>query len=308
MPFLRQRQFDVHAVVSSSAPPDNTEGVTWHRCDLLDSEQLTSLMKEVSPELLLHLAWFTRPGEYWTSDKNLDGVRASLELAEAFAANGGSRAVLAGSCAEYDWRYGYCSESVTPMAPSTLYGTCKHSLNLMTSAFFEKHNISNAWGRIFYVYGPNEHKDRLVPSVARALLQGEPAFCSSGQQVRDFLYVQDVAAAFVALLQSEVQGNVNIASGTPKSVRDLAFSVAAEIGRPDLIRLCAREETRNEAPLVVAHVERLKNDVGFEPSYKLSEGIRRCIDWWRNRDRIPEFMDNSPDLLAAESRFAPTIT
>lgn len=247
---------------------------------------MAELMEEVAPQYLLHLAWYARPREYWTSDKNLDWVAASLELAGAFARNGGRRAVTAGTCAEYDWRHGYCSENVTPLAPATLYGACKHSLNLMTDAFFTKHGISSAWGRIFYVYGPHEYQERLVPTVVRSLLQGEPAFCSSGQQVRDFLHVEDVAAAFVALLQSGLQGNINIASGVPCSIKDIASTIASEIGRPDLLHLGAQEREKIEAPLVVALTDRLHNELRFEPSYQLEDGIRQTIEWWRDNARI----------------------
>ena len=73
---------------------------------------------------------------------------------------------------------------------------------------FEAHGI-------FFLYGPHEPPGRLIPSVIQALLKGEFARCSHGRQIRDFLYVEDVAEAFVALLDSDITGPVNIASGSP---------------------------------------------------------------------------------------------
>ena len=288
LPLLQRNLFEVHAVSSSPSPAslEIAGGIHWHQTDLLDRRQLTNLMKEVAPQSLLHLAWYAQPREYWTSDKNLEWVQASLELARCFAANGGRRAVIAGSCAEYDWSDGYCAEAVTPLVPTTLYGSCKHSLNLITEAFFKKHGISSAWGRIFYVYGPHEYQERLVPTVVRSLLQGEPAFCSSGDQVRDFLHVEDVAAAFVALLQSDLQGSINIASGIPCSIKDIATTIASEIGRPDLLRLGAREREKIEAPVVVAITDRLHNELRFEPAYQLKDGIIQTIEWWRDSARL----------------------
>src|SRR5437763_607652 len=148
------------------------------------------------------------------------------------ASTGPTRAVLAGTCAEYDWSYGFCSEGVTPLAPQTLYGTAKHALRQVAEAFASQAGLSLAWGRIFFVYGPREDERRLVASVARALLAGEEAPTSEGSQLRDFLHVDDVAGAFAALLDAEgVTGAVNIGSGVPVSVRAVVEEVARAAGR-----------------------------------------------------------------------------
>jgi nucleoside-diphosphate-sugar epimerase len=70
----------------------------------------------------------------------------------------------------------------------------------------------------FFLYGPYENRTRLVPSIINSLLQEKTAPCSSGIQIRDYLFVEDVADAFVRLLNSSVNGPVNIASGKPVSM------------------------------------------------------------------------------------------
>lgn len=288
LPFLENEQFDIHAVSSTvdSANRAASSGVRWHRTDLLDEQQVQRLIEEVRPNYLLHLAWYTRHKQYWTASENLDWVRASLHLARRFAESGGERSVIAGSCAEYDWQFGQCVENTTPLKPESLYGVCKQALNLTTSAFFAQHGVSSAWGRIFYVYGAHEYKDRFVPSMVRSILRGETAHCSSGDQIRDFLHVEDVAAAFVSLLTSDVQGNVNIASGTPRYIKDLALTIATQIGRPDLLSFDTSNHQSADAPVVVASVERLRNELNFVPSRSLDEGLKQTIDWWRQNDKV----------------------
>ena len=100
--------------------------------------------------------------------------------------------------------------------------------------------MSLAWGRVFFVFGPHEHPARLAGSVAGALVAGQEALCSHGEQVRDFLYAPELAAAFVALLRSDVTGPVNMASGEAVALRELIEALAAAAGRPDLVRLGAR--------------------------------------------------------------------
>ena len=161
------------------------------------------------------------PGQYWISSENLRWVQASLDLVRAFGEHGGQRAVLAGTCAEYNWDYGYCTESITPLAPRTLYGACKHGLHSIAAAYAAQINLSLAWGRIFFPYGSYEHPARLPPGYSR-LLNGQPAACTPGEQIRDFLHVEDVAAAFVAILESDISGAIDVASGEPVAVKDLS--------------------------------------------------------------------------------------
>ncbi|MBN1221234.1 MAG: NAD(P)-dependent oxidoreductase [Anaerolineae bacterium] len=275
--------YQVHAVfLKHPVKFDTLPVVQWHQADLLDRLQVESLLAQVKPTHLLHLAWDVQPGTYWTDPTNLSWVQASLHLLQNFAAYGGQRVVLAGTCAEYDWSYGYCVEGTTPLKPATFYGTCKHALQLIMQAYAAQANLSAAWGRIFFLYGPYEYPDRLIAAVIRALIAGEAARCSHGQQIRDFLYVQDVADAFVALLDSEVAGTVNIASGQPVSLKEVIYKIATHFNQPDLIELGAIPAI-NDPPLLLACVQRLQNEVKWQPKYTLETGISQTINWWLNQ-------------------------
>jgi nucleoside-diphosphate-sugar epimerase len=280
LPILKARGYEVHAV-ATKAQPDAGPSVRWHVADLLDREQTESLLERVKPTHLLHLAWYTAPGRYWTAFENLDWVGASLQLLKAFPEHGGRRVVVAGTCAEYDWGEGLCSEKTTRLAPSTLYGACKHALELVVGAYARQRGLSAAWGRLFFLYGPHEHRERLVSSVILSLLRRQPAACTHGQQVRDFLYVKDAADGLVALLDSEVRGAVNVASGEPVRLRDVTDEIATQLHGADLVRLGARPAARGEPPAIVAEVTRLRDEVGWSPGYDLTRGLAETIDWWR---------------------------
>ena len=116
----------------------------------------------------------------------------------------------------------------------------------------------------------------------RSLLQGKVARCSHGNQVRDFLYVEDVADAFVALLNSEVSGPINIASGRPIALRELIYKIAAKFKREDLIQLGAISTPQDEPPLLVADVKRLQDEVGWTPKCDLDTGLEQTIEWWKH--------------------------
>jgi nucleoside-diphosphate-sugar epimerase len=175
---LRARGFEVHAVTTGESPAVAAEGdvAAWHRADLLDPAVARTLVEQVRPTHLLHLAWYAEHGLFWSSTENLRWTEASLRLLRAFGETGGERAVMAGTCAEYDWSAsGRFVEGEAPLAPATLYGTCKHALRLVGEAWCEQNGVEFAWGRIFLVFGPGEHPERLVPAVAGAVLSGQPA-------------------------------------------------------------------------------------------------------------------------------------
>ena len=174
-----------------------------------------------------------------------------------FIATRGERFLGAGTCAEYNWSYGHCSESITPLEPATLYGTCKNSLQKILASFSESISLSSAWGRVFFLYGPYEYPARLVPAVMNSLVRGELALCSHGDQIRDFMHVSDVANAFVCLLESEVTGPVNIASGIPITIKDFVYKIADRINGRDMLKFGAFPTGKNEPDLLTADVSRL---------------------------------------------------
>ncbi len=282
LPLLVARGWEVHAV-SSREVPSKEPGVIWHRADLLVPQELNAVVRSVEATHLLHLAWYMTPGRWAAAPENFLWVRASLELLLAFKEHGGARIVTSGSCLEYDWSFGYCSEDQTPRNPHTAYGVCKNALQLMTSAFAGQNGITSAWARIFFLYGPHEHPARLVTSVIRSLLRGEPARCSHGNQVRDYLFAGDVADALVALLESDITGAINIGSGQPVALKDIVLRIGERLNRPDLIRLGAIPAAPTDAPLVVADVQRLQRLLPWKPRYDLDAGLERTIEWWRSR-------------------------
>jgi nucleoside-diphosphate-sugar epimerase len=251
--------------------------------DLLDPKTHAPLLERARATHLLHLAWYAEPGKYWTSEENHRWVEASLQLLDAFAEAGGSRAVVAGTCAEYRWEdETRCVEGVTPLEPATVYGAAKNALRRAAEAWAPAAGVSFAWGRIFFVFGPHEDPRRLASSVARSLVAGEPAETSHGDQVRDFLSTVDLGDAFAALLDSGVEGAVNTASGEPVRIRDLVEALAAAAGRPDLVRLGARPANPSEPAVLTADATRLRDEVGWRPAASLEQRAAETIAWWRS--------------------------
>ncbi len=269
---------DVHATART---PIALPGVAWHCVDLMDSDQTELLLSQIRPTHLLHLAWCTEPGLFWATPANTEWENASKQLFELFIAHGGKRFVGAGSCAEYTWNVDVCRESIADGLPATLYGQSKLRTWNHIKARSREEDISSAWGRIFWLYGPNEHQSRLIPYVITNILQGLDVNCTNGEQVRDFMHLFDVADAFVRLTKMDVAGPVNIASGTPVQLRDIIMHIANRLSAPQLIKLGALKTKESEPHSVTADVEKLRTLLKFQPSIKLNDGLDDAISWWK---------------------------
>lgn len=279
---LLEKGFEVHAV-SNVEPSDELlfENVIWHKVNLLDAKEVSELTEKVKATHLLHFAWYVEHGKFWGSEQNNVWVDASLRLIKNFQTNGGNRVVVSGTCVEYELdKDDLLKENSTPLKPHTLYGKCK--LELQQKLFDTK--LNSAWGRIFFLFGENEHPNRLVSSVINSLLKDEFADCSHGEQVRDFMDVKDVADAFVALLDSDVKGAVNIASGEAGTIKSIVQEIAKLIGKNEKVRFGIVPTSENEPKRIVADVARLRDEVKWKPSKDLAERLKENIDWWKSQN------------------------
>ena len=223
---LVDRGFEVHTLGRRGGCDSIDQGLIAHVADLFDTVSVRSIVRSVAPTHLLHLAWETAPGKFWSSFNNLDWVAASVNLFRAFLDAGGRRAVFAGTCAEYQWIDAPLTEATTPSRPTTLYGSCKNALREIVTAAGNEAHATVSWGRVFFLYGPDEKPGRLVRDVIDGLLAGRRVETTWGTQKRDFLHVEDAASAFVALLDSDVSGIVNIGSGEAVTVRHIVETIA----------------------------------------------------------------------------------
>jgi nucleoside-diphosphate-sugar epimerase len=226
----------------------------------------------IAPDLLIHLAWYAVPGRYLTAPENRDCLAASARLLRRVAC----RAVFAGTCFEFDTTLGRLSED-SATKPTTLYAESKDALRREVVA-----RENAAWVRFFYQYGPWEDERRLVPSIMRALLRGEPQKLTPGDQRRDFLHVEDVAAAVCAIATSGLTGPVNVGSGHAPSVKEIAQTIATLAGRPDLLRFGELPYGPGEPMLIQADNATLRS-TGWAPRYSLEDGLRHTLAWWRAR-------------------------
>jgi len=201
-------------------------------------------------DIVIHTAWYAEPGKYLQSSKNIDCLVGSLNMAKGALQAGVRRFIGVGTCFEYDLTAGFLSVE-TPLKPLTPYAAAKAATFTALSQWLPSQSIEFLWCRLFYLYGEREDPRRLVPYLRSRLAEGKPAELTSGNQIRDFIDVTEAARMIVEEALGNQQGAINICSGVPVTVRQLAEKIADEYGRRNLLKFGSRPDNLFDPPCVV---------------------------------------------------------
>lgn len=201
-------------------------------------------------DTVIHVAWYAEPDKYLQSPKNLDCLIGTLHLAKGANQARVRRFIGIGTCFEYDISGGGLSIN-TPLRPLTPYAGAKAAAFMVLSQLLPPQGVEFAWCRLFYLHGEGEDARRLVPYLRAKLMVGETAELTSGNQIRDFLDVREAGRMIMKTALSDQQGPINICSGMPITVRQLAEQIADEYGRRDLLKFGARKDNLFDPPYVV---------------------------------------------------------
>lgn len=272
--YLRQQGCEV--VVLGRSLPVGYEDIPLVHCDLRDGSNLAQAVRQAGATHLLHLAWTTEYGVYWTSPLNFRWADATLRLLQAFADAGGRHAAIAGTCAEYDWAQGTLVENVSPYAPTTLYGVAKDATRRMATALCTARGVSLAWGHIFFPFGPGEAPQRMLPSLVRVFQGQATPFGVNIAAYRGMLPVADAASALGTLLAQGCHGNFNICSGQPALIGDVVTTLARLCGADPAPVLALASARAGDPPVLVGDNTRLRA-IGWQPQFTLEQGLAALV-------------------------------
>jgi nucleoside-diphosphate-sugar epimerase len=253
--FLRQALAQGHEVIAQRRPGSLTRIALDQQPQWVDGALDGDFNEHLAGvDVLVHLASHTPNPPYDTLDRCLYwNVFAALQLAQQAIAHGVKRFLVAGSCFEY----GRAAERVpelqvdTPLEPTLSYPTYKAAASVAWMGLAREMNLELKLLRIFQVYGEGEQANRLWPSLRDAALAGRDFPMSMGEQVRDFIDVQDVARQFVRALDfgdckagSPVVEHV--ASGAPQTLAAFAQHWWQHWGGTGQLQLGALPYRKNE--------------------------------------------------------------
>ena len=201
-------------------------------------------------DVVIHAAWYAEPRKYLQSSKNMDCLVGSLNFARGAVIAGVKRFVGIGTCFEYDLSAGVLSKD-SPLNPLTPYASTKVALYMALSHWLPEKSVEFAWCRLFYLYGEGEDERRLVPYLHKQLVKGEEVELTSGKKIRDFLDVSEAGRVIAEVAAGEQHGPINVCSGEPITVRQLAEQIGDTYGRRDLLKFGSRPDNLVDPPCVL---------------------------------------------------------
>lgn len=279
---------DVHVLarIESSLAPvsDLLDRVTVHRCDLTDARDTGRLVRAVAPEVVMHTAAYgTRPSQGDVRHMAQVNLLGTMNVMEACRGLPMKCIIATGSYVEYGAK-SHAMHEEDRLEPVSEYGVTKAAATLYCQQAAQRLGLPITVLRLFTAYGPNEPGHRLVPTIIRAVLAAERPRLSSPGNVRDWIFIEDVADAFVRIMEFPQPGSVlNVASGLQVSVGDVVRAVQTLV--PSALEpIYGLEGSRTyEVPHCEGDSSALRNATGWEPRYSLVEGLARTIAWWRGR-------------------------
>ena len=256
-----------------------------HKIDLTDFEAVRSLFKQIKPDVIFHLAAYGVDYRQQDIHQAIDvNISVSVNLFEAFFSNNGHRFIHTGTCLEYGHKKRPISECDLA-APNGIYGATKlSSVHILSSMTHRMESGKLAILRPFGVFGEHEGLHKFVPQVIDKLKSGHTVQMTLGEQIRDYIYIDDLIDAYILAsvvpLKNKVE-IINIGSGKEITMKDFASMIAKQLGaNNELLQFGALPYRPYEMMYLVANIYKAKSLLRWEPKVPIEKGLEHTINWY----------------------------
>lgn len=253
--------------------------LAWVESNLDDHEKINKIINDFQPLVIIHLAWADIPN--FTLETSLKNLNTSIAFFEAiFKSESCSKILVAGSCFEYNQKIGECIEGQAIFAKDS-FTWSKLSLLDYLLINCASRNINLGWFRLFYVYGPRQRKESLLPTLVDYLKNKEVPKLNTPKNSNDFIYVDDVAKAFELALKKDFKSGIfNLGSGQSTSVIEFSTIVENELSNQNNLTKILTEQTKGSIKDTdfFASTSLTKKTFGWRSKISLLDGIKKTIE------------------------------
>jgi nucleoside-diphosphate-sugar epimerase len=226
-----------------------------------------------APELCVHAAWITTPGAYLNSPENQKLLDWSQTFLGKLIEQGVRKIVALGSCAEYFEPLASEGTQSASSGPPLEYVRCKRALHQWLEMQTQDQGVECSWGRVFYPYGPQEPEQKLCTALIRTIQRGETIELKTPHSIKDYIYVNDLASAILALAENPSGGEFDLGTGHGVAIQTVGSTIATLLDAPFSLQAPPEEEATD---VTVADAGRLRES-GWQPKVSLTAGLKRLI-------------------------------
>jgi UDP-glucose 4-epimerase len=242
-------------------------------------EELPKDLIDFSPEVLVNLAWSDIPD--FSEQKCVGNVESQLRFFKETEKLIGLRKVVgAGTCREYGAKQGACLEGER-FSPDSYFSWAKQSLGDYFTIDCRRREMCFVWLRIYYVYGPGQRAESLIPMLIKAFNANKPPEINNPAAVNDYIYIDDVVNAFVKATEDEnCHGVFNLGSGKTTSIAEIVELVERVIRNTDDFssQLIKKVGSIKSGSGMWADITLSGRQLGWAPQVSLIDGISKTID------------------------------
>lgn len=306
---VRQAIRDGHAVVNldaltyaacleNVASVEDRDFYAFEKADICDASALKWIFKVHQPDAVMHLAAESHvdrsidgPGDFIRT--NVEGTYTLLEASRQYWLDMGRPMHFRFHHISTDEVYGTLGDTGmftedTPYAPNSPYSASKASSDHLVRAWGETYGLPFVLTNCSNNYGPYHFPEKLIPVVILKALAGEPIpVYGAGENIRDWLYVEDHADALLTVLQHGVNGRTyNIGGENEAKNIDLVRMICAILDekRPKEAGYAQQITFVTDRPghdlRYAIDPTRIRKELGWRPSVTLEEGLRKTVDWY----------------------------
>ena len=247
--------------------------LTWIR-GTLDEAPWDSI-RSFKPDVCVHTAWVTAPGVYLESPDNFKFLESSIWFLNKVRELGARHIVGLGTCIEYQISDRKLAEDSTPIVPTTTYARCKNDLRIRLEADAKAEGFLACWCRVFYPYGPREHPSRLCSATIQKVSKNEKIVLKTPDSTKDYIFIEDLASALLTVVEKHATGAINLGTGIGISVRDIARTIEAMLGKTGLVEEAIPPQI-DPVGYVVADASKLRS-LGWKPGHDLKAGLEKLV-------------------------------
>lgn len=269
---------------------DKKENCRFFKVDLRNYLEVKKCINIIQPNIIFHLAAYV----------NLEREYNIIEKAYSVNFLGTRNLILSLNDLEYDLfiNTGTCEEYgniQTPFRetdrekPVSPYSASKIAATYFCELISNVYNKPIITVRPFLTYGPKQIARMLIPWLIFSGLENKPLSLTPCNQTRDFVYIDDIVNAYINLANNHNRvknmGIFNIGSGKETKIIEIVKLIENKLQNTDF-RVGDKPYRKGETMHFYSSIEKIKENIGWEPQWPLEEGINKTIEWWQNNREI----------------------
>ena len=297
-----KNDFEIHGI-SRSKPswdfvplvPELLDGHHFHQIDLMDIPKIKSIIEDVQPDYILHLAAQSSVAESWKTPVSsfMNNTNIFLNIIDTVRLNDNGARVLSVGSSE---QYGIVSEAdlplgeTAPQCPANPYAVARVAQEQLARIYAEGYGLDICCTRSFNHCGPGQDERFVVSSIVKQFvlishgMQGAIVHIGNAAIVRDFIDVHDVVTAYNILLTQGKRGDVyNICSGRGLAIQDIVTMLSDILGIYVEINQELSQIRPIDNPRVIGNNEKMRREMNWYPRIGFEETLRSMVDYWEQR-------------------------